>query len=199
MAKLEKEELGLEIDELAHLATHGHNSSIHGHTGYARPSNGPGDALVSMSFPTALMLESRTLAIALAFKRADAAEKPSRLGNANARKSQTFNPGDLAMLWRQRLRQGRGGWTGPLRVLLQEGSTVWLATGATLVRAQTNQVRPCAERATGEGSIRRSQPCWRPRYTPEGRATRVDALWTHGTPRLTLFTLDKSVQSNKAS
>ena len=36
--------------------------------------------------------------------------------------------------------------TGPLRVLLQEGSTVWLATGATLVRAKLNQLRPCTER-----------------------------------------------------
>ena len=54
MAKLEKEESGLVIDELAHLATHGHNSSLHGRTGMC-PSNGPGDGLVSMSFPTALM------------------------------------------------------------------------------------------------------------------------------------------------
>ena len=60
----------------------------------------------------------------------------------------------LAMLWRQRLRQGRGGWTGPLRVLLQEGSTVWLATGATLVRAKTNQLRPCTEREQVVGSAK---------------------------------------------
>ena len=71
VARLEKEELGMTIEDLFQLAVHGHNSHVH---------HG-----------------------------------------------------------RQRLRQGRGGWTGPLRVLLQEGSTVWLATGATLVRAKTNQ------------------------------------------------------------
>ena len=80
-----------------------------------------------------------------AFKKAEAAERLSRLSHANPRRAQTFAAGKLVMLWRQRLRQGRGGWTGPLRVLLQEGSTVWLATGATLVRAKTNQLRSCTE------------------------------------------------------
>ena len=61
-------------------------------------------------------------------------------------KAEQHSPGGLIMLWRQRLRQGKGSWTGPLRVLLQEASTIWAATGATIIRAKTNQVRPCSTR-----------------------------------------------------
>ena len=81
-----------------------------------------------------------------AFLKADAAVKLSRLKNTVVRAAKEYRPGSLAMLWRARVRHGHGGWTGPLRVLLQEGSTVWLATGATLVRAKLNQLRPCTER-----------------------------------------------------
>lgn len=54
------------------------------------------------------------------------------------------------MLWRARNRPGKvaGSWTGPLRLLLQEGGTggtLWLATGSTLVRARTTQVRRCSK------------------------------------------------------
>ena len=78
--------------------------------------------------------------------KADSAIKLSKLKNTVAKASSTYRSGSLAMLWRARIRKGHGGWTGPLRVLLQEGSTVWLATGATLVRAKLNQLRPCTER-----------------------------------------------------
>ena len=52
------------------------------------------------------------------------------------------------MLWRQKVKPGRvkGSWVGPLRVILTEGSTVWLATGATLVRAKMNQIRQVTKR-----------------------------------------------------
>jgi hypothetical protein len=36
-------------------------------------------------------------------------------------------------------------WTGPLRLIVQEGSTLWLASGATLIRAKVNQVRPTTQ------------------------------------------------------
>ena len=52
------------------------------------------------------------------------------------------------MLWRQKMKAGRAGgsWIGPVRVILVEGSTIWLATGSTLVRAKTNQLRPVTKR-----------------------------------------------------
>ena len=40
-----------------------------------------------------------------------------------------YRTGDLCMLWRARVNKQREGWTGPLRVLLQESTTLWLATG----------------------------------------------------------------------
>ena len=152
VARLEREELGLEVEDLFHLAVHGHNAHIHHTTGYApyqwaRGWSGEHQLPEGLDARKAF---SRTLAqrqkAEAAFKKAEAAERLSRLSNANPRRAQTFAAGQLAMLWRQRMRQRRGGWTGPLRVLLQEGTTVWLATGATLVRAKTNQLRPCTER-----------------------------------------------------
>ena len=53
-----------------------------------------------------------------AFVKADAAEKLSRLNNAVQRKVEQYQAGGLVMLWRQRIRQGKGGWTGPLRALM---------------------------------------------------------------------------------
>ena len=62
--------------------------------------------------------------------------------------STTQWPGDLVMLWRQRQRPGRttGSWMGPVRLLLSEGRTFWLATGATIIRARDVQVRHCTRR-----------------------------------------------------
>ena len=105
--------------------------------------------------------------------KADSAIKLSKLKNTVAKASSTYRSGSLAMLWRARVRKGHGGWTGPLRVLLQEGSTVWLATGATLVRAKLNQLRPCTERqqlVTSRFHSRVTNPsigCW-PRYLVAG-------------------------------
>ena len=81
-----------------------------------------------------------------AFSQADAATKLSKLSNSVSRPVVSYNTGDLCMLWRARVNKQRGGWTGPLRVLLQESTTLWLATGTTLVRAKLNQIRPCSER-----------------------------------------------------
>ena len=54
----------------------------------------------------------------------------SKLNNAVGRPATTFTPGALVMLWRQKMKPGKavGHWQGPVRVLLQEGSTVWTAS-----------------------------------------------------------------------
>ena len=52
--------------------------------------------------------------------------------------------GDLVMVWRQQ--GGKGRWVGPLRALIQEGATVWLATGSAIVKAKVNQCRPVTRR-----------------------------------------------------
>ena len=52
--------------------------------------------------------------------------------------------GDLVMVWRQQ--GGKGRWVGPLRALIQEGTTVWLATGSAIVKAKVNQCRPVTRR-----------------------------------------------------
>lgn len=52
------------------------------------------------------------------------------------------------MLWRQKIRPGKtkGDWIGPLRLILVEGSTAWLASGANLIRAKLNQIRHVTRR-----------------------------------------------------
>eukprot|EP00438_Fugacium_kawagutii_P006161 Skav207449 [mRNA] locus=scaffold3545:28907:32044:+ [translate_table: standard] len=74
--------------------------------------------------------------------------KLSKLSNSAGKPITNFKTGQLAMLWRQRNRPGRttGNWVGPVRVLLQEGGTIWVATGATLIRARHNQLRSCTRR-----------------------------------------------------
>ena len=47
-------------------------------------------------------------------------------------------------MWREKRSGGRGGWQGPVRVLLREGSTYWLAPGAAIIRAKANQLRKCS-------------------------------------------------------
>ena len=152
-ARLEKESLGLSIEEIFALAVHGANSSLNasGFTPFQWTHGWQRDEIESLpdginpkrAFSRMLAFREKARA---AFVKSDAAEKLSRLNNAVQRKAVQYQAGGLVMLWRQRIRQGKGGWTGPLRVLLQEGSTVWLATGATIIRAKTNQVRPCSKR-----------------------------------------------------
>ncbi|CAE7503185.1 GIP, partial [Symbiodinium microadriaticum] len=152
-ARLEKESLGLSIEEIFALAVHGANSSLNasGFTPFQWTHGWQRDEIESLpdginpkrGFSRMLAFREKARA---AFVKSDAAEKLSRLNNAVQRRAAQYQAGGLVMLWRQRIRQGKGGWTGPLRVLLQEGSTVWLATGATIIRAKTNQVRPCSKR-----------------------------------------------------
>ena len=148
--KLEREELDLSIDTMFTLAAHAHNSRVHHATGYSpfqwargwsREASLPLDP--KRAFGRTLLLRAKAEE---SYVKADSAIKLSKLKNTVAKASSTYRSGSLAMLWRARIRKGHGGWTGPLRVLLQEGSTVWLATGATLVRAKLNQLRPCTER-----------------------------------------------------
>ena len=131
-ARLEREGLDLSLEEVFALAVHGANSSVNpsGFSPFQWSRGWQKDDVESLA----------------AFVKADAAEKLSRWNNAVRRKAEQYSAGSLVMLWRQRLRQGKGSWTGTLRVLLQEGSTVWTATGATVIRAKTNQVRPCSVR-----------------------------------------------------
>ena len=84
----------------------------------------------------------------LAHEKERAAERFSRLSIAVGRPvNHKYNPGGLVMLWRQRVRPGKvkGHWVGPLRVIVQENSTLWLASGATLIRAKLGQVRPTTQ------------------------------------------------------
>ena len=81
----------------------------------------------------------------LAFEKERANDRFSRLANSVGRPvSHKYTAGQLVMLWRQRVRPGKvkGHWVGPLRLIVQEQSTLWLASGATLIRAKINQVRP---------------------------------------------------------
>eukprot|EP00438_Fugacium_kawagutii_P009905 Skav216398 [mRNA] locus=scaffold457:290346:293534:+ [translate_table: standard] len=82
------------------------------------------------------------------FAKDRAREKFSKLANAVGRPPVKFYTGQLVMLWRQRVRPGKvkGSWCGPLRVILVEGSTIWLATGSTLVRAKNGQLRPVSKK-----------------------------------------------------
>ena len=152
-ARLEKEDLDLSAEEVFSLAAHGANSSINS-SGFSpfQWSRGwqrdeveklPDGINPRRAFARMLALREKAKA---AFVKVEAADKLSRLNNAVTRKAEKYDTGSLIMLWRQRIRQGKGGWTGPLRVLLQEGSTLWLATGATIIRAKTNQVRLCSAR-----------------------------------------------------
>ena len=87
-----------------------------------------------------------------------ARDRFSKLANSVTRPPMKCHTGQLVMLWRQRVKPGKvkGLWTGPLRVVVVEGSTVWLATGSSLVRAKMNQIRAVTRReeldATMEGT-----------------------------------------------
>ena len=84
-----------------------------------------------------------------------ASESFSKLANAVGRKAEQYRPGQLVMVWRQRVRPGKikGAWTGPLRLVLMEGSTAWLVSGATLIRAKVNQIRPTSQRETLDAAL----------------------------------------------
>ena len=150
--KLELEDLGIGIESLFVLACHGHNSFVHVATGYSpfqwargwqRENALPIALDPKRAFGKTLLYRSKAEE---AFSKADASMKLTKLANSVSRPVSSYAAGDLCMLWRARVNRQRGGWTGPLRVLLQEGTTVWMATGTTLIRAKLNQVRKCTER-----------------------------------------------------
>ena len=152
LEKLHREDLGLGLEALCSLACHGHNSFVHSATGYSpfqwtrgwqRENALPVGLDPQRAFGKLLLYRAKAEE---AFAQADAATKLSKLSNSIGRPVAQYKAGDLCMLWRARVNKQRGGWTGPLRVLLQESTTLWLATGTTLVRAKLNQVRPCSER-----------------------------------------------------
>ena len=93
--------------------------------------------------------------IRLAFEKERARDKYSKLANAMTRPPGQFKTGQLVMLWRQKVKPGKvkGNWIGPLRVVLVEGSTIWMATGSSLVRAKVNQLRPVTRREELSASV----------------------------------------------
>ena len=91
----------------------------------------------------------------IAFERERARERFSKLANAIGRKVSQYKAGQLVMIWRQRVRPGKvkGNWTGPVRLVLMEGSTAWMTSGATLIRAKVNQIRPTSRREELDTSL----------------------------------------------
>ena len=91
----------------------------------------------------------------IAYERERASDRFSKLANAVGRKAEQYRPGQLVMVWRQRVRPGKikGAWTGPLRLVLMEGSTAWLVSGSTLIRAKVNQIRPTSQRETLDAAL----------------------------------------------
>ena len=81
----------------------------------------------------------------IAFERERAAERFSKLANATGRQASQYKPGQLVMLWRQRVKPGKvkGSWTGPVRLIMMEGTTAWLSSGSTLIRAKSNPDPSC--------------------------------------------------------
>ena len=152
---------GMDIVDAMTLAAHGHNQSI-GSNGFSpfqwtRGSSAPEPDLPigldpSKAFGGMLKLKARAK---IAYEMESAKVRLSKLNNTVARPSASFKTGALVMVWRQRVRPGKvsGQWIGPLRVLLQENHTLWLATGATLIKARTNQVRSVTRREELQASL----------------------------------------------
>ena len=152
--RLLKEHSGIDLVELFNLAVHGHNNTI-GVSGFSPFQWTRGAAHPQGQFPMGIdpskafagQLKMREKA-RMAYEAENAKYRLSKLNNSVTRPPQTFKPGSLAMLWRQRVRPGRttGQWVGPVRVLVQEGATVWTATGSSIIKARTTQLRACTKR-----------------------------------------------------
>ena len=159
--RIKKETPQLGIGDLMNLAVHGHNQTI-GPTGFSpfqwtRGADAPEPSLpvgidVRKAFGGMLKLKARAK---IAYEMESAKSRMSKLSNATGRPSNQYKTGALVMVWRQRMRPGKvsGHWAGPLRVLLQEGNTLWLATGANLVKAKLNQVRHVTKREEQQASL----------------------------------------------
>ena len=148
----DNEELSVEL--AFHLAAHGHNQTI-GPSGYspfqwARGSSAPMENIPiginpKKAFAGMMKLKEKAR---VAFEVESAKARLSKLNNTTPKQILTLKPGQLVMLWRQKSKPGKttGRWVGPVRFLLQEGQTYWLATGATLIRARASQIRACNSR-----------------------------------------------------
>ena len=145
-----KEDPDLSVISMFHHACHAHNSTIQHQSGYspfqwvrgAVPSDMvPEGADPKKAFSETLKFREQA---AIAYRKAQAADQLSKLNNSVSRPPQIFEPGSLVMMWRERRAGGKGGWQGPVRVLMREGSTYWLASGAALIRAKSNQIRKCS-------------------------------------------------------
>ena len=148
--RLMRELPSITCEDAFRLAVHAHNSTIQPNTGFApyQWSRGGVDEEIPIGVdPNKAfdkLLKQREAA-GVAYRRAQAADQLSKLNNAVGRPRTKYEPGELVMVWRARKSAGKGAWTGPVRVISVEGSTLWLASGATLLRAKLNQVRPCSK------------------------------------------------------
>ena len=142
VSRLLKDDESMDIDLAFHLSAHGHNQSV-GPSGFSpfqwtRGSSAPIDNIPlgvnpKKAFGGMLRLKEKAR---VAFEAESAKSRLSKLNNTVPRPTAVYKPGQLVMLWRH--------WVGPIRLILQEGQTLWLATGSTLIRARIPQVRPCA-------------------------------------------------------
>ena len=152
--RLLKEEQSLSADQAFALAVHGHNNTINS-TGFSpfqwvRGGSCPQENLLPgprKAFGGVLRLKEKAR---VAYEQEHAKQRLSRLNNSVVRRPMACKTGDLVMIWRQR---GKGQWVGPVRVLLQEGGTMWLASGASLIKARINQVRKCSKRKELDASV----------------------------------------------
>jgi len=152
--KVMKEFPEYDIETIFQVVNHAMNSHV-GSSGFSAFQWAHGQDHYQESLPIGLnarkafggMLRAREK-IRIEYEKELAREKFSKLGNAIGRPTQLFKTGQLVMLWRQKIRPGKtkGDWIGPLRLILVEGSTAWLASGANLIRAKLNQIRHVTRR-----------------------------------------------------
>lgn len=152
--KVMKEFSDYDVETIFHMVTHAMNSHV-GSSGFSAFQWAHGRDHYQDSLPDGLdpkkafggTLKAREK-IRVAYEKELAREKFSKLSNAVGRPTQLFKTGQLVMLWRQKIRPGKtkGDWIGPLRLILIEGSTAWLASGANLIRAKLNQIRHVTRR-----------------------------------------------------
>ena len=149
--KLQKENNQWDIHMLFDMVTHAMNSHI-GSSGFSAYQWVYGKDHHSEPLPDGLeaskafggLMKARERA-KLEYDKEKARDKFSKLANSVGRPTMKAHTGQLVMLWRQKVKPGKvkGSWVGPVLV---EGSTIWLATGSTLVRAKLSQLRPVTKR-----------------------------------------------------
>ena len=148
--KLLKDHGDLTVELAFRLTAHGHNQSVGG-SGFSpfqwtRGSSAPFENLPlglnpKKAFGGMLKLKESAR---VAYEHESARFRLSKLNSMTPKPVPVFKPGQLVMLWRQKMTPGKTGgrWIGPVRFLLQEGKTLLLALGSTLIR----EVRSCTRR-----------------------------------------------------